>query len=79
MAARLSTSVQLENHVRAVIAAMAMQKATPLVVAVSGGSDSMALASVLAKCFGTQNIHAVLVDHQLRSESSHEAAKVRVT
>lgn len=46
----------------------------PLAVAVSGGSDSMAMA-LLAKQFGFEVV-ALTVDHQLRPESGREAAQV---
>ena len=50
----------------------------PVIVAVSGGSDSMAalfLANAWAKKTGRE-IHAVTVDHGLRSEAAAEAAFV---
>lgn len=50
----------------------------PVIVAVSGGSDSMAalfLANVWAKKTGRE-IHAVTVDHGLRAEAAAEAAFV---
>jgi len=50
-------------------------------VAVSGGSDSMALA-YFSKCFSVTNnvkFYYYLVDHRLRKESSIEAKKVQST
>ena len=50
----------------------------PVLVAVSGGSDSMALlflANAWAKC-DNREIHAVTVDHGLRPEAAAEAAFV---
>lgn len=54
-----------------------------LAVAVSGGPDSMALAFLLARWArardGGPAVHALIVDHGLRAESSAEAAQVRNT
>ena len=50
-----------------------------IAVAVSGGSDSMAVLSALAKTRGQggpQNLVAVTVDHGLRDGSAEEAARV---
>jgi tRNA(Ile)-lysidine synthase len=50
----------------------------PLAVAVSGGSDSMALL-LLAQAFCKQHVaplYAITIDHQLRPESGKEAAQV---
>lgn len=47
----------------------------PIAVAVSGGGDSMALLD-LAQRAGPGRIHAVTVDHGLRTESAAEAAGV---
>eukprot|EP01134_Creolimax_fragrantissima_P007007 CFRG7007T1 len=47
---------------------------TNVVIALSGGSDSMCLASLSAKFFN--DITAVTVDHRLRPDSGEEAEKV---
>lgn len=61
--------VELSNH-------LATQK--NIAVAVSGGGDSMALAILLAEWCRDKSIqlHAITVDHGLRSESADEAKTV---
>lgn len=49
--------------------------ARPICVAVSGGSDSIALMHALADQ-AQQQVHVLTVDHQLRPEASDEAAQV---
>lgn len=54
-------------------------KGAKVAVAVSGGSDSMALCVLLdrfAQEYGGE-LYAVTIDHQLRNDSSSEAAKVK--
>lgn len=48
----------------------------PLVLALSGGGDSMALASLMAReaARSAREFHALVVDHCLRPESGEEAA-----
>jgi len=48
----------------------------PLVLALSGGGDSMALACLMAReaARSGREFHALVVDHRLRSESGEEAA-----
>lgn len=46
-----------------------------LLVAVSGGPDSMAMLTLAAAAFAGR-VHAVTVDHQLRAEAAAEAAMV---
>ena len=48
----------------------------PVVVAVSGGSDSVALLYWLIERHPALNLHVATVDHQLRSESADEALAV---
>jgi tRNA(Ile)-lysidine synthase len=50
----------------------------PIVVAVSGGSDSLALLHALSD-WGKSPLLAVTVDHRLRPESASEAAEVAAT
>ncbi|KAJ2590140.1 hypothetical protein IWW49_002166 [Coemansia sp. RSA 1797] len=47
-----------------------------LLLAVSGGADSMALAYIASRAVGPRNCIAVTVDHGFRPESAHEAAAV---
>lgn len=51
---------------------------TPVLVAVSGGSDSVALATTCAFIGRKQGreVHAICVDHGIRSESDNEASRV---
>lgn len=48
----------------------------PLGVAVSGGSDSTALLSLMAQAKGSDAIRAVTVDHGLRAAAKEEAGQV---
>lgn len=48
----------------------------PVLVAVSGGSDSVALLHWLVEEFPSLILHVATVDHQLRTESAEEAATV---
>lgn len=47
-----------------------------LLLAVSGGADSMALAYVVSKAIGARRCYALTVDHGFRSESAREAKGV---
>lgn len=49
-----------------------------IAVAVSGGADSLALLWLLSRWSIKTNLHALTVDHGLRSESKAEAKKVAV-
>ena len=54
-------------------------KSEKFAIAVSGGPDSMCLAFFAAKYALTYNnkMYTLIVDHKLRKESGHEAAKVK--
>lgn len=75
------TSEEFSGLLAPFAAALHGQRA--LAVAVSGGPDSMALAFLLSRWAGDQAappvIHALIVDHGLRAESSAEAEHVRAT
>ncbi|WP_353065221.1 tRNA lysidine(34) synthetase TilS [Arcanobacterium hippocoleae] len=65
------------NALRAEFSAFAI--GAPVVLAVSGGADSMALAAS-AQYAARENLlqlHSVVVDHGIRSESAQEAAEVQ--
>ncbi|MBY0565388.1 MAG: tRNA lysidine(34) synthetase TilS [Hyphomonadaceae bacterium] len=49
----------------------------PIVVALSGGGDSVALLALLAQRVDRSRLHAVIVDHALRAGSADEASKAR--
>jgi tRNA(Ile)-lysidine synthase len=53
------------------------KQVSKLAVAVSGGADSMCLTLLLARLFPEIELHALIVDHGLRTESAHEAQSVR--
>ncbi|MEE9315175.1 MAG: tRNA lysidine(34) synthetase TilS [Rhizobiaceae bacterium] len=48
----------------------------PILIAVSGGSDSMALLNLLAAKNPNSQLHVATVDHQLRPEAASEAEHV---
>ncbi len=56
------------------LAALGINKKEPLAIAVSGGSDSMALC-YLCRNAGL-NVTAIVVDHKFRKNSAKEAAAV---
>ncbi len=47
-----------------------------IVIALSGGSDSLALLHLTHQCFPKANITALTIDHQLRDNSAEEAKMV---
>ncbi len=49
----------------------------PILVALSGGGDSVALLHVLAGCVGSKRLRAVIVDHRLREGSARDAERAR--
>lgn len=49
--------------------------AGPVLVALSGGGDSVALMHVLADALGAARLRAVIVDHQLRTGSAQDAQR----
>lgn len=51
--------------------------AQPLIVALSGGGDSVALLHLLAEQCGTARLHAIVIDHALREGSAADAAQAR--
>lgn len=54
----------------------ALENETDYAVAVSGGPDSMALASALINFYPDKKFHILTVDHGLRTESADEALQV---
>ncbi|KAJ1888421.1 hypothetical protein LPJ66_008589 [Kickxella alabastrina] len=70
-----SATTQVISHVRSVLKRLRLSDQR-LLLAVSGGADSMALAFVVSQAAGAHNCHAVTVDHRLRAESASEAAAV---
>ncbi|MDX2276006.1 MAG: tRNA lysidine(34) synthetase TilS [Hyphomonadaceae bacterium] len=47
----------------------------PIIIALSGGGDSVALMHVLASHVGPARLHAVVIDHALRQGSAADAAR----
>lgn len=60
------------------MAALGVRPGARVAAAVSGGADSMALAHLLAGWARDRDahVHALTVDHGLRDEAAHEAARV---
>jgi len=51
--------------------------AAPIVVALSGGGDSVALLRLLAAHLGAEKLHALVVDHALRDGSADDALRAQ--
>jgi len=49
--------------------------AGPILIALSGGGDSVALLHLMAGHFGAARLHAAIVDHALRAGSAADAAR----
>ncbi len=49
----------------------------PILVALSGGGDSVALLHLLTEALGAARLHAVIIDHALRDGSSVDAVRAR--
>jgi tRNA(Ile)-lysidine synthase len=47
----------------------------PILIALSGGGDSVALLHLLAEYFGSQRLRAAIVDHALREGSAEDAQR----
>ncbi|KAJ2828254.1 hypothetical protein IWW50_001490, partial [Coemansia erecta] len=63
------------GHVRGLLQRLQLAD-KQLMLAVSGGADSMALAYIVSRAAGAKNCCAVTVDHGFRPESGQEAAAV---
>ncbi|KAJ1733552.1 hypothetical protein LPJ72_002813 [Coemansia sp. Benny D160-2] len=71
----MQTANQIIRHVQRQLSRLQLTDKR-LLVAVSGGADSMALAYVISRAAGPSNCHAVTVDHGFRPESAQEAQDV---
>jgi tRNA(Ile)-lysidine synthase len=71
---------EVRRAVRAALTGLpAPQRAAPLLVACSGGADSMALAAGALAVRGEGAVHAAVVDHGLQDGSAEQAATTAAT
>ncbi|KAJ2312844.1 hypothetical protein IWW54_001856 [Coemansia sp. RSA 2705] len=68
-------AAQAVGHVRGLLERLGLADKR-LLLAVSGGADSMALAYIVSRAIGFEGCMAVTVDHGFRAESALEAAAV---
>ncbi|KAJ1771328.1 hypothetical protein IW140_003030 [Coemansia sp. RSA 1813] len=71
----MQTANQIIRHVQSLLTQLHLTEKR-LLLAVSGGADSMALAYIVSRAAGPSNCHAVTVDHGFRPESIDEARDV---
>lgn len=71
-----NTMSKLVKHVTAVLEDVGLDPQRPLLVAISGGPDSLALLHVLCQVVGPEPLIAAHLNHGLRSEAAAEAAFV---
>ncbi|KAJ2607919.1 hypothetical protein H4S08_004654 [Coemansia sp. RSA 1365] len=74
-AAGATSAAQIVIHVRDLLGRLELLDKR-LLLAVSGGADSMALAYIVSRAVGTANCYAFTVDHGFRPESTLEANEV---
>ncbi|MFD1535030.1 tRNA lysidine(34) synthetase TilS [Pseudonocardia aurantiaca] len=68
---------QVRRAVRTAVAALpGPYRSAPLLVACSGGADSVALAAAAMALRGSGEVHAAVVDHGLQNGSAEQAAAV---
>ncbi|KAI9501311.1 hypothetical protein BX070DRAFT_228706 [Coemansia spiralis] len=71
----METHNRIITHVRRLLLGLQLADKR-LLLAVSGGADSMALAYIVSRAIGATNCYAVTVDHGFRPESAQEAKDV---
>jgi tRNA(Ile)-lysidine synthase TilS/MesJ len=65
----------LRHEFEVLMGKLGLSRGTPVLVAVSGGVDSMALSYLAQQFFGS-HVYTATVDHRLREESGEEAQHV---